>query len=244
MGWVTPKVALGIFVVIIIAAAIISFTMKNYETYDKGTLHTFIAILAGLGVFVTFMFYFSVIELQQQQQELSGIQELARINNAQLNSVLTEIKTASSKIPSFVLSITPLTNTICKNTIPIDPVDPELCTMKMVLSYRIFSLWQDVIVSNYFLKVDSLSYISNFLQYANSRQLKDQWKVSKLNFTADVQKFGDLLFEYGLKITKQTPEAYILAAKQLMCNPKYKEIFPNRLQEHITHYKCSKHLDN
>lgn len=238
MGWVTPNVALGIFVIIIIMAAVASFMMKDYTTYDKGSFHTFIAILAGLGVFVTFMFYFSVIELQQQQQELAGIQELSRINNAQLNSVLNEINKASKIIPSFVLSITPLSNTVCPNSIPPDTINPVSCTEKMVLSYRIFSLWQDVVISDYFLKVDALSYVAHFLQYANSKQLYSQWKVSRLNFSKQTQQFGDLLFEYGLKIRNQVPQEYIVTAKRLMCTQKYKEIFPKRKNEESETEQC------
>jgi hypothetical protein len=225
MSVVTPTIALGLFVVILIIAGILAWYMNDYASYDKGSFHTFIAILAGLGVFVTFMFYFSVIELQQQQQELATIQELARVNDSLLNSVLNEMKTASEIIPNFVLSITPLTNTVCSSNAPPDPVSPQTCTEKMVLSYRIFSVWQDVIVSDRFLTMDPISYVANFLQRANSPQLEEQWSVNKLNFSSETQEFGDLLFKYGLPITNQTPAEYISTAQTLLNDPKYLSIF-------------------
>jgi hypothetical protein len=214
--------------------------MTHYEHYDKSKFHTFIAILAGLGVFVTFMFYYNVVELQQQQQELAAIQEFGRINDTVLNSVLDSINLSSTIIPSFVLSITPLTNTICCPggsggsggsgsmciyTPATDPVTPQTCTEKMVLSYRIFALWQDTIISKHFVGGNQTGYIANFLQRANSPQLYEQWLVNRLNFVPDTQTLGDLLFEYGLPITDQVPSSYINAANQLVNNPRYQQIF-------------------
>ena len=57
----------------------------SISTYDKGSFHTFIAVLTGLGVFITFMFYYNLVELQAQQQKLASIQELSRINNTVLS---------------------------------------------------------------------------------------------------------------------------------------------------------------
>ena len=222
---ITTNFALILFIVILVIAGVIAWSSKTYGEYDKGSFHTFISILAGLGIFVTFMFYLSVIQLQEQQQELTTIQELGRINNGVLNSMLDEMKTASLIIPNFVLSITPLTSTICKSSAPEDPITPQTCTEKMLLSYRIFSIWQDIIVSDNFLRIEPIAYIANFLQRANSSQLAQEWLVNKLNFSSDTQIFGDLLFEYGLPITNQVPEEYIMTAQKLISDPRYCSIF-------------------
>lgn len=218
----------------------IAWRMKDYGNYDKSSFHSFIAILAGLGVFVTFMFYYNVVELQNQQQLSTGIQEIARINNSISNSLLEEIKNSSLIIPNFVLSITPLTNTACCNTqgclntsIPEDPVTPETCTQKMVLSYKIFSLWQDQLVSNKYVHLDEIPYVSNFLQRANSKQLYEQWLVNKLNFSEETQNFGDLLFKYGLPITVQVPDSYITAAKELINDVQYQSILSLDIQNFL-----------
>lgn len=235
---VSENLALIIFGVILLISGIMAWWMGSYNTYDKGSFHTFIAILAGLGVFVTFMFYYNVVSLQNQQQQLAAAQELARINDSVLNSVLDEIKNASVIIPNFVLSITPLTNTICCTigvtgetgstgcSIPVesDPINPQTCTAKMILSYRIFSLWQDVIMFDKFIDCGTVSYIANFLQKANSSQLFVQWNVGKINFDCETQKFGDLLFEYGLPITTQTSQEYNDTALKFITDPRYKTI--------------------
>lgn len=229
MALVSPNLALGLFGVILVIAGLIAWYMQHYHAYDKSSFHTFIAILTGLGVFVTFMFYYNVVELQNQQQQLAALQELTRINDALQNTVLKGITVASNSIPNFVLSITPLNKELCcGNTgacivIP-DPVTPQTCTEKMTLSYKIFSLWQDVLVSNKFIGFDPVTYITGFLEQANSPQLFEQWLLVRNTFNKTTQSFGDLLFKYGLPITIQTPETYTETAVLLMEDPLYKSL--------------------
>lgn len=231
MALVSANIALIIFVIILVLAAIIAWRMETYSYYDAGRFHTFVAILAGLGVFVTFMFYYNVVSLQNQQQQLAAVQELARINDSVLNSVLDSIKDASTIIPNFVLSITPLTNTVCCGTggscvisVGPDPVNPQTCTEKMTLSYRIFSLWQDVLDSNSYTRLNPTPYVTNFLQRANSSQLHSQWSVSRIDYSSRTQQFGDLLFEYGLPITTQTPATYSEVAAKLIADPRFQSL--------------------
>lgn len=235
MVLVNENIALVIFGVILLVSAAVAWYMGTYSYYDSGRFHTFIAVLAGLGVFVTFMFYYNVLILQNQQQEIAALDELARVNTAVLGSVLNEIKAASTIIPNFTLSITPLANTACcagstgggtgTCVIPVDPdpVNPQTCTEKFVLSFRIFSLWQDVILSSKFIS-SPLGYVSSFLQFANSSQLYSQWQVSYIDFTSKTQTFGNLLFEYGLPITVQTSETYQTAAETLINDPRFQSL--------------------
>lgn len=222
---VTPNLALLVFIIILIIAAVVAWRMAAYGNYDASRYHTFIAILGGLGVFVTFMFYYNIVTLQQEQQQLAALAELNRLSDGLLNSILVEMKAASTIVPNFVLSLTPLTNTVCTSSAPPDPVTPEACTEKMALSYRIFSMWQDVVLTNDFTSIDPVVYVTNFLQRANSSQLFDQWTVNRLNFVGDAQQFGDLLFEYGLPITDQVPQSYTTAANQLVNDPRFTNIF-------------------
>src|SRR3990167_5881578 len=113
MYLVTPNVAIVMFIIILIAAGILAWAMGNYDKYDKGSFHTFISILIGLGIFVTFMFYYNIVQLQNEQQDYAAIQEASKISENILNSVLKEIKKASVIIPNFVNSITPLTSGLC-----------------------------------------------------------------------------------------------------------------------------------
>lgn len=226
MFLITVNVAIIVFAIIIIVSVIIAWYMKSYAYYDKGSFHIFIAVLTGLGVFVTFMFYLGIVQVQEQEQMLATVQEISRVNQIVLDSFLDEIKQASLIIPNFVLSITPLTNTLVTNDICIsnnqtDPINAQTITAKLVLSYRIFDLWQDVITSDASIHSEPISYIANFLQRANSSELYQQWGINKLNFFDKTQKFGDLLFEYGLPIINQTSEEYVSVAEKLILDPRY-----------------------
>lgn len=234
---VSGNLALLIFALILIISAFLAWWIGTYSDYDSSRFHTFIAILAGLGVFITFLFYYNILLLQSQQQELAALEDLARLNDSVLTNMLAEINNASENIPNFVLSITPLTNTVCCDSgatgptaptcvIPVttDPITPQTCTQKMVLSYRIFSTWQDVMTSTQVLHHDPVSYVCNFLQRANSNQLYAQWTVTKIDFYPQTQKFGDLLFEYGLPITTQTPQEYTTTANKLIADSRFQSL--------------------
>lgn len=222
---VSQNIAIAVFVGIIIIAVFIAWYMETHENYDKGKIHTFIAILAGLGIFMTFIFYLNLIQLQNQQISLAGIQEVSRINEGILNGVLDELHEASQIIPNFVMSVTPLTNGSKTSNFPPDPNNPQTSSERMILSYRIFSMWQDVVITDRYVNIDPSSYVANFLQRANSQQLHQQWLVNKLNFLPPTQTFGDLLFEYGLPITEQIPENYISTAQKLVSDPRFISIF-------------------
>lgn len=99
-----------------------------------------------------------------------------------------------------------------------DPCSNEAVVRRTILAYRIFTLWQEVDLYGDLIAVTPLAYITNFLQRANSPLLYAVWVNEKINFNADTQAFGDLLFCYGLRITEQTPDAYVRAAQHLLAS--------------------------
>jgi hypothetical protein len=218
----TPKVALIIFLVILCLSMFLGGFYQNYDDFNIGKFHTFVVILAGLGVIVTFMFYYGVVTLQQQQQRLFVVQETARLSDTISNGLLVEIDKAAEVIPNFALSLTPLSG--CPPVLVPDPETPVACTQRQVLSYKVFSIWQDLIIGNSFIEYDPEAYVTNFLQRANSKQLLEQWKLQKINFNHKTQDFGDLLFEYAIPIEIQKPESYVSAAHALLADPRYQDV--------------------
>jgi hypothetical protein len=218
-SFVTPIIALIVFVIVLLIAFVASLFLGN--SFQTSRLHVFLACLSGLSIVITFLFYYSVVELQQQQQKLTLIQETSRISDSVLDSLMNEIKESVTIIPNFVASITPLNP--C-NDPPEDPNTQEACTQKLVLSYKVFSIWQDVLLSSLFVDLEPVSYITSFLQRAHSPQLLEQWTANKINFNSRTQQFGDLLFEYGIKIEPQTPESYVTAAEKFIEDQRYIDI--------------------
>jgi hypothetical protein len=225
MAVVSQAFALLVFLLILCISALIAWAMKTYAIYDRSTFRVFISILTGLGVFITFLFYYNVVSLQNDQQKLAFIQELDRIDDSLIDSIMTASNTAANIIPNFVLSINPLCAGECQAVQPgSDPSTTEAYIQKQTLSFRVFTSWKDILVSNVLLKFNALAYITNFLQRANSSQLYAQWVVAKIDFSHNVQTFGDLLFEYGLPIKEQTPESYVTAAHQFIDDPRYNQL--------------------
>lgn len=221
---ITPTFALGIFAIILVISGIIAWQMKDYSNYDRGSFHTFISVLMGLGVFVTFMFYYAIVEENQQDRNLAAVQQLSTINAGLINSVLKEVNNAAPFIPNFVASINPLTMNCA--LLPNDPCTTEANAYRATLSFRIFSVWQDNVISKKFLGTyDSTAYICNFLQRANSKQLFDIWSKTYINFTSETQVLGNLLFEYALPIVVQEAHIYEETALALIQDPRYQSIF-------------------
>jgi hypothetical protein len=223
---ISENLAIIVFLTIIITAVIISWYFHTFEAFNEHRLHTFIMVFGGLGVIITFLFYYNVLVLQSQQQASNQADIVARLNTSIFNNLLDAMNEAAIVAPQFILSLTPLTNPTCCGITNIPKeCNPVACTKTMTLSYRIFSLWQDYIHIHDLIVIDEQSYICNFLQRANSSLLYEQWLVSKLNFDSDTQTFGDLLFTYGLPITLQVPKSYEDAAQMLLQDPIYKNLF-------------------
>lgn len=219
---VSPNVALVVFIVIIVIALLVAWHLGDYQSYDTNWIHTFIAVLAGLGVFVVFMFYYALVTLQMQEQDLASTQEMSRINNGLIKSYFKELKASSSIIPEFISSLHPLIPTIYRRKS--DENTPQAYIAKISLSNKIFAIWEDVVLSYKNINNDHLSYITDFIQKTNSKSLYDLWVVSKINYNIDTQTYGDLLFEYGMSVKEHTPEAYVIRANTLLENIRYKQL--------------------
>ncbi len=217
---VTPGAALLLLIAVLAVAIFITYKTP-VENYNQSKAHVFMVVLAGLGVIITSFFYYGVVELNERQQRLSIVQETARIGNILVGELMSEIADSGKVIPNFAASVTPLQNNF--KSYP-DQSIPEADFTRLFLSYKIFSVWQDVLISDEFTANEPLSYITSFLQRSNSKPLYNEWSKAKIDFNAQTQKFGDLLFEYALPITDQRPEVYVDTAKKLLSDPRYTQI--------------------
>jgi len=220
---ITPNVALGAFIIILLVALFIA-NLCNPKHYNTTRAKIFISCLAGLGIFVTFLFYYSIVSLQQSQQRYDIIRMTSHISKMLSHEVVNLLQTASQKIPHFVSSLHPLLQQ------QVDQEDDDTIEnnmLKYTISYKIFTLWQELLIATPFLDLDQQSYLCLFLQKANSPQLYDQWQKIKLDFNQETQEFGDLLFSYALPNKKQTVKRYHCLAKQILCHKKYLQLMKN-----------------
>jgi len=220
MNLVTTQTTIWILIVLVFASIFLSFIV-NPKQYDHSRVGIFMSVLAGLSIIVTFFFYFGTVELNERQQRLSIVQQTARINTVLVEELTSELAVGSEIVPNFVASVMPIRSSYY---VPPDPTTPRALSEKTFLSEKIFSVWQDILISDEFTANEPRSYITRFLQNANSIQLYAEWLESKIGFNERTQKLGNLLFEYALPIRDQRPEVYVKLATEFLADPRYKAI--------------------
>ncbi len=213
---VTPITALCVFIGVLLVSLLIS-GFCTPSTFDQTRTKIFITCLAGFGVVITFLFYYSIVTLQQAQQRYAIINLTSQLNKTLLKGVMDQIHSASDKVPHFTSTLFPLLYLKVEK----DDCHIENQLLIFKLSYKIFSLWQELIIATPFIDIDDISYLCNFLQRANSKLLYEQWIQCKLDFNKDTQDFGDLLFHYALPIKDQKPKTYRCIAMKMLKDPKY-----------------------
>lgn len=221
MWTVTPMMAIMILVAIGTIAAFIAL-LSNPESYNSSRIYVFITTLSSLAIFLTFLFYYSVVDLQQQQRRQAVVQETSRISEIIQVNFSESISKYAKEIPGFVAELLPLTDISPEES----TVDEEDRLLMQALSYQIFSVWQDIVLSTEFIAIDYSALVANALQRASSSRLFKIWKTQKIDFSDKTQKFGDRVFSKAAEIKEKTPEAYEKAAKELLCIKDFRLLFP------------------
>lgn len=217
---ITPTIALLVFVVVLIIALLIAgFT--NPSRYNNTRASIFISCIAGLSIIVTFLFYFAVVQLQQQQVRQSIVDTTTSLRKSLLRGVLDPLHEANASIPYFVSTLFPLLNVSCSS---VDELSDAQKLLKHRIAYKIFSLWQEFIVAVPFLDIDVKSFICHFLQRAHSPLLLQEWNTTKLDFNAGTQILGDLLFTYACRIHNPSISEFEKCAEKLEKEPEFLRI--------------------
>ena len=215
---INPILAIAVFVIIIIIALLIARSKKSYKNFNRSTIHSFVVILGGLGIFVSFMFYYNVVEIQNKQQKAINSQELSRINT-NVSSILGDKYIKS--IPIFVYSINPL----LKKKVNLDHLNIENSHIQMFkkhsLSQIIFNSWDDFRSSKRLSTYDEIGVINTFLQKCDSAELLEEWEIQKYNFDNKTQMLGNMMFFRGQTILNKTSDSYFYEAKKLVKNQEY-----------------------
>lgn len=220
MTSVTPIVALCIFIMVVIIAIAVAF-LSNPVHHEKTRTRVFLTTLTGLGIIITFMFYYNVVELQQEQQLTTILEQTNSLNESILETLLVEIRKASTVAPHFTLSLLPLSECIeCDSAV--DPKTPEVRLECYIVSYKIFSIWQNFLEGSYFLRTPLEGYLTNFLQRAHSKPLQEMWLLYRHDFGDRTQLFGDMLFEKSALVKKNTAKSYAKIASMMVKDHKFR----------------------
>lgn len=219
---VTPLLTIVLFAIILIVAFLIAWR-ADPKNYDSSKTRIFITILTSLGIFLTFLYFYSVFVLQERQERLMIIQETSRINAQIWDGILDDIRDSSKIIPQFCASLFPLQNQYhevvseSKN-----PVEIEM--YKTSLSNKIFSVWQSIVGFGDFFATEPISYLSLFLQWTSSKLLYEEWEKHKIIYSHKAVAFGDLLFKYSQNNPEHSNKAYIELAEKLLNDKEFRTL--------------------
>ncbi len=96
------------------------------------------------------------------------------------------------------------------------------------MSVVIFQAWEDFMTSAQVDSTGHIVWINNFLQWANSEILHNNWEVLKTNYADTTQAFGDYIF-YMVKSRPPTNEYELNElAKDIVESEKFKNILNKR----------------
>jgi hypothetical protein len=136
--------------------------------------------------------------LQYDKQRLEETEHKNEINKKIWSDLKKNMIEASYKIPEFIFSLNPFTPFFYERNEVIER--NEVGTNELIkqkISGEIFSSWEFFLNSKKIIKGDSSdisNHIYEFLQWATSPLLMEEWNKLKFNFNKKTITFGDNLF--------------------------------------------------
>lgn len=195
MVLVTTRVALLFFLAVIVLSALVAWSYGNHANYERSALNSFTSIVSVFSLLVTYMFYYSIVEIAQQQQKLLVIHETSRLDADIYHCLLEDINKYSTDIPGFVWTLHPMHQE--SQAPPSDPEGVKTAAARVALSHKIFITWQEAMSYKQFTDFDTSAYLTSFLQLASSLPLEEEWQKTRMNYNPKTRRFADLLFAYA-----------------------------------------------
>lgn len=98
------------------------------------------------------------------------------------------------------------------------------------VSINLIQAWEDYLTFREFDQTGDTVWLNNFLQWAQSPYLREQFNNLKYNFAQKTIEFGELLFEYAGKLPVPTtdPTLYQKTVAELLKDPRLHTIYQER----------------
>jgi uncharacterized membrane protein len=187
---ITPTIALIVFGIVVVIAIVMALLFSQAE-YDTSSVRVFISVLAGLSIVITFLFYYSVVDMQQQERVLPLLAEQVRLSHHVHHDLSGALLASRESAPRLM------------NELLLGPASrTELDIAELLVSRQIFHSWQLVALAS--TSLDRLSYLTLFLQQATSQLLRLYWSSLRSNYVKRTQLLGDILFDLSNSITATT----------------------------------------
>ncbi len=202
------------------------------KEYHESKAFVFVSILTsvsiiiiGLNVVVNTM----TLELQQTIAKTQFTKQAGYKMWVYPNQLFSEKENAR---PEFLASLyynnTNLYN-MTQNLTTNITVDSELD--EQFISIDIFQCWEDYLTFRTFDKTGDSVWLCNYLQWAQSPYLKDNFNRLRYNMAELTIRFGELLFEYASKLPVPTtnPENYAKLVQEMLKDKRLIRIYKERM---------------
>jgi len=98
----------------------------------------------------------------------------------------------------------------------------------MYLSMIIFQSWEDFLTSYKIDQTGANIWINNFLQWSNSKFLRNNWSIFKSNYSYTAQKLGDYLFSISSKYKPKNINEIEYISNKIIESKKFIDIINQR----------------
>jgi hypothetical protein len=208
---------LGIFIIIIFLMAYAS--KKRSNTFiDKFTnkIGMVNGFFIAVGILVTYKLFETNLSYNKRLITLKQVQE----GWVDINKLLIDY---TNKCPTLIHSF--YYDWQKPNSLSFSGSDDfHSCNF---IAVNIFQSWENFLTNKLYDKTDDTTWISNFLQFTKSYELKNIWENTKHNYNITTTIFGDLLFSFSEKHTPSNTDEAIQYSKDFIKQKKYQQLIHN-----------------
>lgn len=211
MTTVNTSVVIAVFLLILVISMVTAIIISP-ENFERSRWRIFLVTAASLGIIITFMWYFFLVEQNVENKKITTCNERRHIESLVIDASVKSIQTNSELAPQFCSSLFPL-----QESYVYEEHEPKCSRYKKsvivsTLSYQLFDTWDHYVYSTFQPKGD----IAYFLQWATSKELQHQWTKQYINFDKNTQKFANILFNSANEIDNiSDPVEYEKASREV-----------------------------
>lgn len=221
-----PSLIITIFLI-----SIVSTYFIKPEEFRKSRIFVFVSMMASIAVVILgFNVLVSTLSVELQKNITKAQFTKLNIDKSWLfpNQLISE---KSQARPEFLASL------YCNN-LELLKASENLKTDKTVdsilkeqyIAIVLFQSWEDYLTMRKFDETGDVVWLVNFLQWAQSPYLKEEFERLKYNFSPLTIKFGKLLFEYGkiIPIPVTDNKVYKDTADKMLADERLRNIYEER----------------
>jgi hypothetical protein len=204
----------------VLLTILVSIFTQDPGKFNNSKLGVFISVLSSFSIMLTSYGLVLAAEAIEDSKSLTSVDKTFSLIDRALLLPINKMNEYYDKCPNFVESLWPQKNLFKNKTT--GKVDDPACVLD--LSFIIFQAFEDHFTAFSYDLTGAVVWICNYLQWASSPILQDEFKELYPNFKKKTIDFANLLFEYVDKGPIDTAEILEQRAHEVINDDRYKKI--------------------